>query len=84
MKEIMKETDIPKEYLEEIKNWSGSFRFVTGRMDEFNTLVSVWESGGTYKIIRAFVLSGKDEPVISVDSDMLNSHNAMAKLLMRY
>lgn len=84
MKELFKEDDIPNKYLKEIRNWSGAFNFITGRIDEFNTLVSVWGSGGTYKIIRAFIISGKDKPAISVDSDMLNSHNTMAKLLMEY
>lgn len=84
MKQLFGEKDIPIEYLKEIKNWSGAYRFVTGRLDEFNTLVSVWERGGVYKIIRAFIFSGNPKPVISVDAEMLNSDNAMAKLLLCY
>ncbi len=83
-KELYGEKDIPDEYLKEIKKFSGAYEFVTGRMDEFNTLVSVWFSAGTYKIIRAFIISPKSIPVISVDADMVNAHVAMAKLLTRY
>lgn len=84
MKELFKEDEIPKEHLKEIKNFTGAYEFVTGRIDEYNAVVSVWTHGGVYKIIRAFILSGKDTPVISVDCDMANAHSIMAKLLLRY
>lgn len=83
-KQMFKEEDIPSKYIKEIKNWSGAFNFVTGRIDEFNTLVSVWEHGGVYKIIRVFIISGKNKLVVSVDCDMMNATNTMSKLLMRY
>lgn len=85
MKQLFKMEDLPVEYQKEVKNWVGVvFEFITGRIDEHNTAVTVWESGGTYKIIRLFVMSGKNEPAVSVDYDMLNFHQVMEKLLMRY
>lgn len=88
MIELLSEKDIPKEYIKEIKKWSGDYRFVTGRIDEymgeFKILVSIWEDGGAYKIIRVFLIIKRNKPITLVDSEMLNSDDIMAKLLMEY
>ena len=59
MKELFKEEELPESHLKEIKNFSGAFEFVSGRIDEFKTCISIWTHGGTYKLIRSFELAGK-------------------------